>query len=94
MKLPVLEMPAGKLTPAWWSQLVRGDNTREIERETAIKICRMILEDAVGKQRAQAIEVKFDPDWPILLRDLHAELESLCGSRGWDALVKRGKTRK
>ena len=27
----------------------------------------MILEDVVGKQRAQATRVEFDPDWPILL---------------------------
>jgi transposase len=94
MKLAPLEMPAGKLTPAWWGQLSRGDNTREIERETAIKICRMILEDVLGKQRAQSTLVEFDPDWPILLRDVHSKIESLCGARGWDALVKRGKARK
>jgi hypothetical protein len=94
MKLPPLTIPAGKLTPAWWGQLSRGDNTREVERETAVRICRMIAEDVLGKQRAQTIEVKFDPDWPILLRDLHGKLESLCGARGWDALTRRGKAKK
>jgi hypothetical protein len=94
MKLPPLTLPAGKLTPAWWAQLSRGDNTREIERETAVKICRLVAEDVLGKQRVRTIEVEFDSDWPILLRDLHAKLESLCGTRGWTALTKRGKTRK
>jgi hypothetical protein len=94
MKLPPLTLPAGKLTSAWWAQLTRGDNTREIERETAIKICRLVAEDVLGKQRAQTIAVEFELSWPVLLRDLHAKLESLCGQRGWDALVKRGKSRK
>jgi hypothetical protein len=93
MRLPVLEMPSGKLTPGWWAGLVSGDNTREVERETAIKICQTILEDVFGKQRAQSTSVEFAPG-SILLRDVHAELESLCGSRGWMALTKRGKTRK
>jgi len=92
MKSPPITMPAGKLTGPWWVQLVKGDNTREVERETAIKICRLILEDVLGKQRAQTIAIEFDPDWPILLRDVHGKLESLCGARGWAALTKRGKT--
>jgi hypothetical protein len=93
MKLPPLEMPAGVAPPRWWAGLVRGDNTREVERETAVKICRAILEDLFGKQRAQSTSVEFAPG-SILLRDVHAELESLCGSRGWTALTKRGKNRK
>jgi hypothetical protein len=94
MKAPRVTLPAGKLPPAWWAQLVKGNNQREIERETAIKICRTILEDVFGKGRAQASIVEFDSEAPILLRDLHAKLEGLCGQRGWDALVKRGKSRK
>jgi hypothetical protein len=71
-------VPSGKLTPpGWWVQLVKGDNQREVERETAFKVCQTLLEDVLGKQRAQAIEVKFDSDWPVLLRDLHGKLESL-----------------
>jgi hypothetical protein len=93
MKLPALQMPAGKLSVNWWGQLTRGDNTREVEPAAAVKICRMILEDVLGQARAKAIEVEFDSG-PILLRDLHAKLEGLCGQRGWDALVKRGKTHK
>jgi hypothetical protein len=93
MKSPPITIPAGKLPPAWWVQLVKGDNQREIERETAIKVCRLIAEDVLGKQRAQSIAVEFDSG-PILLRDLHAKLESLCGARGWTALTKRGKNRK
>ena len=68
------------------------DNQREIERETAVRVCQTILEDVVGQQRAQSALVEFDSDWPILLRDVHSKIESLCGARGWDALVKRGKT--
>jgi transposase len=93
MKLPLLTMPPAPVPSHWWGQLVCGDNTREVERETAIKICRMILEDVVGKQRAQSTSVEFAPG-SILLRDVHSKLEAVCGARGWAALTKRGKTRK
>jgi hypothetical protein len=94
MKPPLLTMPADPVPARWWIQLVKGNNTREIERETAVRVCKMVLEDVVGKQRAQSTLVEFDPDWPILLRDVHTKLESLCGARGWESLVRRGKARK
>ena len=94
MSLPGLVMPPDPVPSHWWAQLVRGDNTREVEPAAAVKICRMILEDVVGKVRAQSTRIEFDSNWPILLRDLHSKLETLCGSRGWTALTKRGKNRK
>jgi hypothetical protein len=87
----MIVMPAAEPGPGWWSQLVRGDNTREVERGTAIKIVRTILSDVFGQLRSQNTPVAFAPGTPILLRDVHAGLESLCGPHGWKALVKRGE---
>ena len=89
--LGMIVMPAGTPSAGWWGQLVRGDNMREVERATAIKIVRQILSDVFGQLRSQNTSVEFAPGAPILLRDVHAELESLCGAHGWAALVKRAE---
>jgi len=91
MVLPsIIVMPPDPLPSHWWSQLVRGDNTREVERATAIRICRIISADVFGQLRSQNTPVEF-AEGPILLRDVHARLESLCGADGWAALRKRGE---
>jgi hypothetical protein len=87
--LGMIVMPVGIPSAAWWGQLVRGDNMREVERATAIKIVRQILTDVFGQLRSQNTPVEFAPGAPILLRDVHARLESLCGACGWAALTKR-----
>jgi hypothetical protein len=89
--LGVIVMPAGPVPSHWWGQLVRGDNTREVERATASKIVRQILSDVFGQLQSQNTPVEFAPGAPILLRDVHARLESLCGHHGWAALTKRAE---
>jgi hypothetical protein len=83
-------MPEGEPSQGWWSQLVQGDNSRQIERETAIEICRIILRDTLGGPVAQATPIDFDQSEPITLQDLHAAIQELAGAKGWSALLKKG----
>jgi hypothetical protein len=76
---------------SWRRSLTTGSGEREIERATAEKVCRLIVEDVFGRQRAQQTPITFDASASILLRDLHQALDDLCGSEGWKALVKRGE---
>ena len=91
MVLPPIVMPAEPVPSHWWTQLSQGSGEREVERATAIKIVRTILADVFGQLRSQNTPVEFAPGALILLRDIHARLESLCGAGGWAALVKRGE---
>jgi hypothetical protein len=78
----LIVVPPEPVPVSWWSQLTTGSGEREVERGTAIKICRTILSDVFGQLRSQNTSVEFAPGAPILLRDVHAGLESLCGARG------------
>jgi hypothetical protein len=91
MVLPPIVMPPEPVPSHWWAQLVRGDNTREVERTTAIKIVRQILSDVVGQLRSQNTPVEFAPGVPILLRDVHQALDAICGADCWSALRRRGE---
>jgi hypothetical protein len=84
-----ITMPVGNPSPGWWSQLTTGSGEREVERATSIKIVRQILSDVFGQLRSQNTPVEFAEGSSILLRDVHAKLESLCGHHGWAALTKR-----
>jgi hypothetical protein len=84
-------MPEGEPSSGWWRQLTSGSGEREIERGTAEKVCRLIVEDMFGRLRAQQTPVSFDTSTPVLLRDVHQAIESLCGAPGWTALTKRGE---
>jgi hypothetical protein len=44
-----------------------------------------------GRLRAQQTPISFEESTPILLRDVHQAIESLCGAPGWAALTKRGE---
>jgi hypothetical protein len=89
----LIVMPAGEPGPGpgWWRSLTTGSGEREIERATAEKVCRLIVEDVFGRLRAQQTPVSFEESSPILLRDVHQAIEDLCGSEGWKALIKRGE---
>jgi hypothetical protein len=76
---------------SWWRSLATGSGERQIERATAEKVCRLIVQDVLGRQRAQQTPVGFDAIAPILLRDVQQALDDICGSEGWKALVKRGE---
>jgi hypothetical protein len=84
-------MPAGEPSQSWWRQLTTGSSEREIERACAEKVCQLIVQDVLGRQRAQQTPISFDASTPILLRDLHQALDDICGPDGWVALHKRGE---
>jgi hypothetical protein len=69
----------------------KGSGERPIERSTAEKVCRLIAEDALGHQRARSASIAFAADEPVLLRDVHAVIETLCGADGWTALRRRAE---
>ena len=91
MVLPPIKMPPDPVPSHWWSQLTTGTGDREVERVTAIKICRTILSDVFGQLRSQNTPVEFASGAPILLRDVHSVLQDLCGPKGWTALTKRSE---
>jgi hypothetical protein len=87
MKLPPIVMPASAPSESWWAQLVSGDNRRQIAKEAAIEVCRIVLREILGALVAQNTPIKFDE--PIALRDLHAAIQDLTGVRGWSVLLKK-----
>lgn len=86
-----IAMPQGEPGASWWSQLVTGSGERPVERSTAIKVCRLIAEDVLGKQRARSAPISFAEDGPVLLRDVQAMIQDLCGADGWSALRRRAE---
>jgi len=84
-------MPADEPGAHWWEALIQGSGERPIERSTAEKVCRLIAEDALGHQRARSASIAFAADEPVLLRDVHAVIETLCGADGWTALRRRAE---
>jgi hypothetical protein len=90
MVLAPITMPADEPSQGWWSQLTSGSNTREIDKQTAIEVCRIILRDTLGGLVAQATPIDFDQSEPITLRDLHAAIQELAGAKGWSVLLKKG----
>jgi hypothetical protein len=92
MILPPIVMPAEPVPSHWWAQLTFGSGEREVERDTAIKVCRLIVADALGALRAQSTPINFSEGAPVLLTDVHDAIQTLCGSAGWTALTKRGQS--
>jgi hypothetical protein len=88
MVLAPIVMPEGELSQGWWSQLVVGDNSRPVTRETAVAVCRIILRDTLGGLAAQGASVDFESE-VVTLRDLHAAIQDLTGPRGWSALLRK-----
>ena len=92
MRLASIVMPPGdEPGSGWWRQLTTGSSEREIERACPEKVCRLIMQDVLGPERAQRTPISFDASTPILLRDVHQAIDDLCGAEGWKALVRRGK---
>jgi hypothetical protein len=90
MKLAPITMPAEPVPSSWWAQLVTGDNTRQIARDAAVMVCRTVVREVLGGNRAQPVPIEFAPG-EVLLRDVHSAVLALCGAPGWTALVKRGE---
>ena len=84
-------MPPEPVPESWWARLTTGSGEREIERATAEKVCRRIVQDVLGRQRAQQTPVCFESEGPVLLRDMHSAIQALCGADGWSALRRRGE---
>jgi hypothetical protein len=83
----LITLPVGEPSESWWAQLVTGDNSRQIAKEAAIEVCRIVLREILGALVAQNTPIKFDE--PIALRDLHAAIQDLTGVRGWSVLLKK-----
>jgi hypothetical protein len=55
----VMPEPPGS---SWWRSLTTGSGEREIERATAEKVCRLIVEDVFGRHRAQQTPICFEAE--------------------------------
>jgi hypothetical protein len=60
MTLSAIKMPEGEPSQGWWNQLAQGDNSRQVSRETALAVCRIILHDMLGGLLAHATPIDFD----------------------------------
>jgi transposase len=87
----LIVMPVGEPGPGWWRTLTSGSGEREVERTSAERVCRLIVEDVFGRQRAQQTPICFDAERPILLRDVYQTLDAICQADGWSALRRRGE---
>jgi hypothetical protein len=76
----------------WWSQFVQGDGSRQIEKQTAIEVCRIIMREALGLLKAQRIPVVFGNEL-VTLRDLQSKVQDLAGPKGWNALFRKAGQR-
>jgi hypothetical protein len=61
----------------------------EVEKQTAITVCRLVLKELIGELRAKQIPITFESE-VVTLGDLYAGLEVLTGgSAGWQILLKK-----
>jgi hypothetical protein len=88
MVLTAIRMPAGSPPASWWSQLVRGAGGREIEKETAVEVCKIVLRETLGLLRAQRVAIEFGSE-PVALSDVQAKIQQVAGPRGWSALLAK-----
>ena len=75
-------LPKGEPSSAWWGQLTYGDGSREIEKQTAIEVCKIVLRETLGPLKPQRIAVEFKTE-PVTLGDLQSRIQDLVGPNGW-----------
>jgi hypothetical protein len=86
--LAPIKMPEGDPPSSWWGQLVKGDGSREIEKQSAVMVCRIVLRETLGPHREQSTAVDFKTE-PVTLGDLQAAIQDLAGPKGWSALLRK-----
>jgi hypothetical protein len=87
----LITMPVGEPSSGWWRQLTTGSCEQNIERATAENVCRLIVQDVFGRQRAQQTPICFEAEGQVLLRDMYQALDDICAADVWTALRRRGR---
>jgi hypothetical protein len=86
--LAPIKMPEGEPPTAWWCQFVQGSNDRQVEKQTAIEVCKTILREVWGPLKSQRMPVDFKTE-PVTLGDLQAKIAELTGPKGSSVLLKK-----
>ena len=78
--------------PAFWDQFIISPGERLVARDTAIFVCKLLLERAVGYGAGERMQLDFEGD--VSVSELFATLEELTGgTAGWQWLLKQAEVK-